>query len=178
MDFPQPLSIEQAQSLGSLDLVWRATLRSGEVILEQPGVSSDSLPRDEVVEIAYLPTRQNTGYPVITCRVDLARGEHFVRYWTTVWRNGGGTQRLYVLGVENRGRYCLVAFYPKHRKIVVANTKPFQPPWNPETYKLLPSDTIFRGGQGHNFSEWLNDGFGGALLAPAPGMLQLHAIYE
>jgi len=175
---PQPISIEQAQSLSNHDFVWRAVLRSGAVILEQPGLSSDSLPVEDVAEIAYIPTRQDQGLPAITCRVDLARGERFVRYWTTIWKNDAGTQRLYVLGIENQGRHALAAFYPKYKKLVVARTRPFQPPWFPDTYKLLPPNTIFRGGEGHNFSEWFHDGFGGALLAPAPGQLHVRAIYE
>lgn len=175
---PDPISIEQAQSLSDHEFIWRAVLRSGAVILEQPGLSSDSLPADDVVEIAYIPTRRDQGFPEIQCRVDLARGERFVRYWTTIWKNGAGTQRLYVLGVENRGRHALAAFYPRYKKLVVAGTRPFQPPWVPDTYVLLPGDTIFRGGEGQNFSEWLHDGFGGALLAPAPGQLHVRAIYE
>jgi hypothetical protein len=169
-----PVSLSQAVALTSHEMLWRASLRSGAVILEQPGLSSDHLPRDEVFLMEYLPARQ-AGLPTVSCKVDLDKGERFVRYWTTIWRNGYGTQRLYVLGVERANRFALIAFYPAFCKIVCSAQKPFQPPWTPDTFALLP--VIVRGGPGAGFIEWCQDGFGGRVVSDER-QLVMSAVYE
>jgi len=171
-----PLSLQQAIGHTPHEMLWRATLQSGAVILEQPGLSSDHLPREEVVLMEYLPAARQ-GLPTVSCKVDVEKGERFVRYWTTIWRNSGGTQRIYVVGVENSKKFALLAFYPNFSKIVVATTKPFQPPWEPNTFSILPPGVIVRGGPGATFVEWVHDGFG-ARIATGVRDLNMAAIYE
>ena len=158
-----PISVEKALSLSDHHYVWRATLRDGTVILEQPGLSSDHLPRDEVVRMEYLP-REN-GIPSVLCDIDLDKGERFVRYWTTLWHQGQGQRRIYVLGVELDGKHAMVGIYPHHgSSLVFATTRPFSPPWVPHPFKLLPEDAILRGGPGTPAFGWTYDGFGGLII--------------
>lgn len=163
-------SLSKAVDLSNHQFIWRATLRSGLVILEQPGLSSDHLPRDEVAVMEYVPTK-NQNFPVISCRVDLDKGERFVRYWTNVWKQGGGGfSQLYCIGIESRqGRFALLAFYPNFGAFALSNTKPFQPPWIPDPTKCLSTGSIIRGGKGTNHIGWVNDGFGGVALAQLNG---------
>jgi len=160
------VAIETAKSKSSEEFIWAATLRSSEVILEQPGLSSDHLPRDEVVRIEYIPTRRHD-FPVITCRVNLERGERFVRYWSNVWKPAGqGIQRIYVVGIEaTEKRHALMGFYPMFKKFVVSHTRPFQPPWLPESLSLLPQGVVAKIDPGTNSISWLHQGFGGVVLA-------------
>jgi hypothetical protein len=172
-----PISLDEAIAKSPEEFVWSATLRSADVILEQPGLSSDHLPREEVVRIEYIPTRQKE-LPVITCRIDLDKGERFVRYWTTLHQpQRGQAQRLYCVGVEAGGRYAILAFYPMFKKILAADRKPFCPPWFPETFAILPPTTILRGGQGQGYLSWFNDGFGGH-VQQRDNQLVFSAIYE
>lgn len=172
------ISLEGARSASSLDFVWRATLRSGVVILEQPGLSSDALPRDEIAQIEYVPARRED-LPVITCRINLDAGERFVRYWPNIWRDGrGGFQKLYCAGIENRqGRFALLAFYPLFGKFILASTKPFQPPWIPQINSCLPAGCILRGGPRTNHIGWCHEGFGGTVLAKQKHLI-FAAAYE
>lgn len=160
--FPLDRAIADSQ----LDFVWRATLRSGTVICEQPGLSSDHLPRDEVVQMEYVPTHE--GLPVITCRVKLDDGERFVRYWTNLWsQKHQSTQRVYILGAESKhGKFALLCFYPRFGKFILSATKPFSPQWEPQAPTAhLPAECIVHGGPGTNFIGWAHDGFGGTVLA-------------
>ena len=171
------ISLDDAISQSQEEFVWRATLRSADVILEQPGLSSDHLPRDEVKLIEYIPTRQQD-LPAISCRVDLDKGERFVRYWTTLHQpQRGQAQRLYCIGVEAGGRYAILAFYPTFKKLVVADCRPFCPPWFPETFKILSQGTVIRGGPGTDHFDWVKQGFGGH-VEQRDNHLALSAIYE
>lgn len=171
------ISLDQAIAQSQEEFVWSATLRSADVILEQPGLSSDHLPREEVVRIEYIPTRRKE-LPVITCRIDLEKGERFVRYWTTLWKpKEGGTQRLYCVGIDRGAQSAMLGFYPMFGKIVLCDRHPFQPPWNPETFALLPPDISVRGGPGSDHISWIKDGFGG-LLVSREGQLVFSSIYE
>ncbi len=146
-------------------------------MFEQPGLSSDHLPADEVVSIEYVPTRRED-WPVFEARVDLDKGERFVRYWTTSWRNGGGRQRIFILGMENAGKHALMAIYPNYgNKLVFATTRPFEPPWQPHPFKLLPTDAILRGGPGNPAFGWIHDNFGGVVVR-YPNRLVFTALYE
>lgn len=158
-------------------LIWRATLRSGTVICEQPGLSSDHLPRDEVVRMEYVPKQK--GIPVVACNINLDKGERFVRHWTTIWKPaGGGQKRVFVLGIESRqGKFALLSFDPTLGKFALGAQKPFSPGWIPEATKGLPSDCIVRGGPGTNHIGWVHDGFGGTVLARASELL-FAAAYE
>lgn len=157
--------LDRAISESKLDFIWRANLRSGTVICEQPGLSSDHLPRDEVAQIEYVPTRE--GLPVVTCRVKLDEGERFVRYWTNIWSpRHRGTQRVYIIGVENRlGQYALIGYYPLFGRFVLSSQRPFSPQWLPVFDTHLPSGCIVRGGPGTNYIGWTHDGFGGTVMA-------------
>ena len=170
------VTLAQALALSSHEMIWAATLRSGTVILEQPGLSSDHLPRDEVSRLEYVPARRRE-LPTITCQFDLDKGERFVRYWTTIWRNGGGTQRVFVLGIERDSRFAMLAYYPAQNKVVFAAKKPFTPPWQPETFSLLPPGIIVRGGPGSSFVEWVHEGFG-VRLVTGEKQLVMAAVYE
>lgn len=171
-------SLSKAVDLSNHEFIWRATLRSGLVILEQPGLSSDHLPRDEVLTMEYVPTKRQD-FPVITCRIDLDKGERCVRYWTNVWKQGrDGFTQLYCIGIESRdGKFAILAFYPNYRKFVLAATKPFSPPWVPEISKCLPPGCVVRGGAGTNHIGWVHDRFGGMVLAQQK-QLTLAALYE
>lgn len=171
-------SITQAQALGfsTHEFVWRARLRSGEVIWEQPGVSSDHLPADQVVGIDYVPCTIKD-LPTIETHIDLGRDERFVRYWTTIWTpRSRRPQRLYVAGVERRGRHALLCYYPMFRSVIFATTRPFQPFWTPEPFRLLPTDAIVVGGPGTPQCGWHHEGFGGMADA-LPNRLSFRAIY-
>jgi hypothetical protein len=157
------VTLEQALARTNHDFIWRATLRDGTVIFEQPGLSSDHLPRDEVIVMEYVPTRR-PDFPVIECRVDLDKGERFVRYWSTVWRNNGGTQRIYVLGVERQKKFALLGFYPNFGKIVFAGKKPFSPSWAPNPFANIPEGASLRGGPGSPSFGWVHEGFGGVVV--------------
>jgi hypothetical protein len=156
--------LDKALVESTLDFVWKAALRSGTVICEQPGLSSDHLPRDEVVQMEYVPTRE--GLPVVTCKVKLDDGERFVRYWTNLWSpKHQSTQRIYVLGVESRrGQHALLGFYPKYGRFVLSSMRPFAPQWIPETTTHLSPECIVHGGPGTNYIGWVHDGFGGTVL--------------
>ncbi len=171
----QTITLKQAADRSDHAFIWRARFRDGTVIHEQPGLSSDALPRDDVIGIDYVP--RTPGFPVLRCDVDLATGERFVRYWSTVWRaKTRETQRLYVLGVERAGRHALAAFYPKYGKTILAATRPFQPPWTPDPFACLPSGVVIRGGAGTDIIGWTHQGFGGELRIDA-GQLVFRAIY-
>jgi len=171
-------AIESAKLHSSEEFIWAATLRSSDVILEQPGLSSDHLPRDEVVRIEYIPTRRND-FPVITCRVNLEKGERFVRYWTNIWKpTGQGIQRIYVVGIEApEKKHALLGFYPMFKKFVLSNTRPFSPPWLPESLSLLPPEVVVRGGPGTDSISWVHQGFGGLVLVRG-NQLVFSAQYE
>ena len=171
----ESITQEQAQRFTTHDLIWRARLRSREVIWEQPGVSSDRLPADEVVGIDYVPTR--AGLATIETNVDLGRGERFVRYWTTVWSPNKGAQMLYVAGVRSADRHALYCYYPRHNKLVVATTRPFQPPSVPEAFSRLPSHAVRVGGAGHQYFGWHVDGFGGLIEIQQDGRLSFRGLY-
>lgn len=167
----------QAVSFSTHEFVWRARLRSGDVIWEQPGVSSDHLPVDEVVGIDYVPCRRQE-LPTIETHVDLGRGERFVRYWTSIWTPRGiGTQRLYVAGIERLGRYALLCHYPRFNRIVFAAERPFQPFWNPEPFRLLPPASVSIGGPGTSHYGWHHQGFGGLASVLPNNRLSFRAIY-
>jgi hypothetical protein len=162
------ITFEQARDNSQYEYVWRARLRSGDVIWEQPGVSSDHLPADRVVSIGYVPCRR-PDLPTIDVTVDVDRGERFVRYWTTIWKpTGRGTQLLYCIGIEHRGRHALLCYYTRYNKIVLASSRPFQPTWLPDPFGLLPRDATMLGGPGTARFGWLHDGFGG-LVEIQPG---------
>ncbi len=171
--FPVDRAIAESQ----LDFIWKATLQPGTVICEQPGLSSEHLPREEVTQMEYVPTRGDL--PVVTCRVDLDKGERFVRYWTNLWSpQRRGTQRIYILGLENRqGQYALVGFYPMFKKFVLSTQRPFSPKWVPETTTHLPPQCIVRGGPGTNYIGWVHEGFGGTVLAQNKSSLLFAAAY-
>lgn len=170
----EQITTAQAVALTTHEMVWRATLRTGEIIHEQPGLSSDHLPRDEIVRMEYVPGR-NHG-PVIECSVDLGRGERFQRYWTTIWRNGGGQQRLYVVGVERGGRHALLIWYPRSQKVAFADHRGFAAPWEPKPFYLLPTAATLLGGPGTTNVGWVHEGFGGQVHM-SPGHLKFQAIY-
>jgi hypothetical protein len=168
---------EQALARSSHALVWRAVLRTGEVMWEWPGVSSDHLPADSVVQIDYVPRREDL--PTIEAHIDLARGERFVRYWTTIWRpTGGGTAMLYVLGVQQAGRYALLCYYPHFNKVVLAAERPFQPSWTPRPFDLLPPDAVSVGGPGSAFFGWRYRGFGGLVEVMPDNRITFRAVYD
>jgi hypothetical protein len=169
-------SFSLAQSLGHIDhtFVWSARLRDGTVVHEQPGVSSDALPRDDVVGVTYHPRVQ--GFPRIDCPVDLDAGERFVRYWTTIWQSKRASQRLYVAGVERAGRVALVAYYARANKAIFAATRPFQPPWQPKPFHCLPSGAVLTGGAGTPAMGWRHQGFGGELRIEKGGLV-FRAVY-
>jgi hypothetical protein len=112
----------------------------------------------------YVPCRVR-GFPTLVCKVDVDKGERFVRYWSTVHAiMTGNNQRLYIFGVENRrNQFALMAFYVMFGKVVLAATKPFNPPWFPNTLALLPPGSVIQGGVGMNHLGWLHEGFGGLL---------------
>lgn len=158
---PHPITYEQACSYSTEAFVWCAHLRSGVVIWEQPGVSSDSVPGDSVWRLDYVPCRR-PDLPRIECYVDLRRGERFVRYWTTIWSpTDRGTERLYVLGIESDGRHALLCYYPGINKLVLSAKRPFHPSWTAEPFQHLPTDSRFIGGPQTSHIGWLSDGFGG-----------------
>lgn len=168
---------EQALNSSSHTFVWRARLITGEVMWEQPGVSSDHLPADAVVEIAYVPRHE--GLPTIEAQIDLARGERFVRYWTTLWMpTGRGKQMLYVLGVEQAGRHALLCYYPAFNKIVLAAERPFQPSWTPKPFGLLPGDAVSIGGPGTSQFGWRHNGFGGLVQVHPDKRLSFRGVYD
>jgi hypothetical protein len=170
------LSFQQARNQSQHAFIWHARLRSGEVIWEQPGLSSDSLVADEVVGIDYVPCRPNL--PRLEANIDLARGERFVRYWTSIWSpKGNGVQMLYVLGIERRERHALMCHYPGFNKIVLAAQRPFQPPWIPEPFGLLPKAAISLGGPGCQYFGWHHEGFGGYVEVLPDNRLTFRAIY-
>lgn len=172
-----PIIQAQAVSLSDQELIWRARLRSGEVIWEQPGVSSDHLPVEQVVGIDYVPCARKE-LPTIETHIDLGRDERFVRYWTTLWTpKGRGTQRLYVAGVERRGRHALLCYYPAFNKVTFAAQRPFQPFWTPEPFRQLPSAAIIVGGPGTPQCGWHHEGFGGLAVALPDNRLSFRAIY-
>jgi hypothetical protein len=172
-------SITKQQALARSDhaLVWRAALRTGEVIWEQPGVSSDHLPADSVVQIDYVPRQE--GMPTIEAHIDLMRGERFVRYWTTIWTpTGRGKQMLYVLGIRTSGRYALLCYYPRFNKVVLAAERPFHPSWTPRPFDLLPPDATSVGGPGQAFFGWRYRGFGGLVEVLPDNRLTFRGIYD
>lgn len=174
----ESITYDQACAHSAHEFVWHARLQSGEVIWEQPGVSSDALPADRVVGIDYYPVRRND-LPGIEANVRLDKGERFVRYWTTIWKpNGRGTQRLYVLGVERAGRYALLCYYPQFNKMVLATTRPFQPSWLPQPFSLLPASAVTIGGPGTNHFGWVDEGFGGLVEVFPNNRVTFRAIYE
>lgn len=170
----ESITQEQARRFTTHDFIWCARLRSREVIWEQPGVSSDHLPVDEVVGIDYVPTR--AGLPTIETNVDVGRGERFVRYWSNVWSPSTGKQMLYIGGVQSAGRHALYCFYPRHGKLVFATTRPFQPPRVPDAFCRLPDNAVRVGGQGHQYFGWHVDGFGG-LIEIRDGRLSFRGLY-
>jgi len=157
----QSYTLQQSRSQSDHEFVWAARLTDGTVIHEQPGVSSDELPRELVAQIEYVP--RIPGLPRLVCAVDLTAGERFVRYWTTLWKNRHSTQRLYVLGVERGGRHSLLAYYPRANKAIFAAERPFQAPWQPLAFHCVPSGAILTGGPGTRGMGWRYDGFGGEL---------------
>ena len=169
------ITLDEARRLSTNDFVWRATLRGGAVILEQPKVSSDHLPSGEVILMEYVPTRG--AFPAIKCLIDIDEGERFVRYWTNIWRNGGATQRIYVVGIERHGRHALLGFYPQFGKIVLADHRPFQPSWEPQPFGNLSKDARMRGGPGTNYLQWTHEGFGGGVEI-LPGQMVFRSSYE
>lgn len=173
-----PLRYEQAASLSPEAMVWCARLRSGETVWEQPGLSSDSLPADDVVAIEYVPNRQSG--PTVGCVIDVDAGERFVRYWTSIWKpDGRGLQRLFVLGIRSKtGRHALLAWYPMWRKLVLAATRPFTPPWTPEPFGLLPAAARFEGGPGMRHIGWTHEGFGAVVDVVAEDRLVMRASYR
>lgn len=169
------LSLDRAMQLSDHSFVWRARLRDGTVLHEQPGLSSDALPRHDVVGIDYVP--RVAGLPVISGHVDVGRGERFVRYWTTLWsQHRRDQQRLYVLGVERDGRYALFGFYPRYRKGILAARRPFTPPWVPRAFADLPDGVVLRGGAGTPMIGWQHQGFGGELRIQE-GQLVFRAVH-
>ena len=175
---PEQITYDQACAQSAHDFIWHARLRSGEVIWEQPGVSSDTLPVDEVIGIDYYPVRRDD-LPSIEATVRLDKGERFVRYWTTLWKpTGRGTQRLYVLGVQRGERYALLCHYPQYNKLLLATTRPFQPAWLPEPFSLLPTGAATIGGPGTAYFGWVHEGFGGLVEIFANKRLTFRAIYE
>jgi len=174
----QSITYEQACAHSVHEFIWHARLRSGEVIWEQPDVSSDALPVDDVIGIDYYPVRRDD-LPSIEATVRLDKGERFVRYWTTIWKpNGRGTQRLYVLGVQRDAQYALLCYYPNYNKILLATTRPFQPAWLPDPFSLLPAGATTLGGPGTSHFGWIEDGFGGLVEVFPNKRLTFHAIYE
>lgn len=172
----ESITKEQALARSAHAFVWRATLRTGEVMWEQPGVSSDHLPADSVVQVDYVP--RDDLLPTIEGRVDLTKGERFVRYWTTIWTpTGRGKQMLYVLGVESHGRHALLCYYSGFNKVVLAAQRPFNPMWTPRPFDLLPTDCTIVGGPGSSFFGWRHQGFGG-LVEAFPDHLTFRAIYD
>jgi hypothetical protein len=115
--------------------------------------------------------------PTIEAIIDLSRGERFVRYWTTVWANSGGTQRLYCLGIERQGQHAMLCYYPRHNKMVLAAKRPFDPPWTPRPFDLLPGNARFIGGPGEQQFGWLHESFGGLVRIFPGNRLELRAIY-
>jgi len=172
------LTYQQAASLTTHQMVWRAKLRSGETVWEQPGLSSDALPADQVVSIGYVPVKCSA--PTIECMVDLAKGERFVRYWTHVWKpHGQGTQQLYVLGVRAAdGRHAMLAYYPMWNKMVLAASRPFTPPWTPDPFRLLPENAQIQGGVGSRFVGWTHHGFGGLVELANQNRLVFRSLYR
>jgi hypothetical protein len=157
-----PISLDQACAHSTEEFIWRATLRSSEVIFEQPGLSSDHLPRDQVQMIEYIPVGRKD-LPVITCQIDLDKGERFVRYWSNIWQQRKGIQRIYCLGIDRDKQSAMLGFYPGFKKVIVADRHPFQAPWLPESFSLLPPEVLVRGGLGSDHISWVRDGFGGLL---------------
>lgn len=168
---------EQAFDRSSHAMVWRAHLRTGEVIWEQPGVSSDHLPADSVVQIDYVP--RNPELPVIEAEIDLAKGERFVRYWTTIWTpTGRGSKMLYVLGIESNGRHAMLCYYPHFNKIALAAQRPFNPFWTPRPFDLLPTGAKMVGGPGQPYFGWKHEGFGGLVLVLPGNRICFKSNYE
>lgn len=172
----QAITKEQAFEQAQHPIVWRAMLRTGEVMWEQPGVSSDSLPADQVVQIDYVPVHD--GLPTIEAHIDLAKGERFVRYWTTLWMpTGRGTQLLYVLGIRWQERHALLCYYPDFNKVVLAAQRPFQPAWTPRPFDLLPAGATAIGGPGSSFFGWHHEGFGGLVQIVSSTRITFRSIY-
>ena len=158
-------------------MVWRARLRTNEVIWEQPGVSSDHLPADEVVQIDYVPVGR-PDLPTIQAHVDLTREERFVRYWTNIWApNGRGIAMLFVLGIKRRNKHALLCYYPHFNKLVLAAQRPFQPSWTPKPFALLPPDCIAVGGPGTPRIGWVHEGFGGLVELLADKRITFRGYY-
>lgn len=172
------LTYRQAAEHSGHELLWRARLRSGEVIWEQPGVSSDSLPADQVVGIDYVPGRRKH-LPTIMTHVDVDLGERFVRYWTNMWSpNNRGMQRLYVAGIQYRGRHALFCYYPALNRLVFSASRPFQPTWKPHPFRLLPPGAVIIGAAGTSRCGWRTDGFGGLAVVLPGNTIEFRAIHE
>ena len=152
---------EQAFNQTKHAMLWRAYMRTGEVIWEQPGLSSDRLPADDVVRLDYVPVARSD-LPTIEAHIDLAKGERFVRYWTNIWcPNGRGIAMLYVLGIVWQKKHAMLCYYPHFNKIILAATRPFQPTWTPKPFAHLPPNALTIGGPGSSRIGWQHEGFGG-----------------
>ena len=172
-DLAQRASVTMDQALAQTNhhLLWRATLRDGSVILEQPGLSSDHLPRDEVVSMDYVPVRRKD-WPIIQCSVDVDKGERFIRKWTTLWHQGQGQARIYVAGIQRGDQFAYIGVYPHMQcKLVFGCKSLFTPPWIPEPFKLLPPEVQMRGGPGNAAVGWTYEGFGGIVVRYADRLI-------
>jgi len=174
LDAAVDITLDEALRLSPNEFIWRATLRGGAVMLEQPRVSSDHLPAEQVITMEYVP--KQGGLPWIECLIDVDKGERFVRYWTTLWRNVGESQRIYVVGIERHGRHALLGFYPRYRKLVLSDCRPFQPDWEPRPFGNLPKAASLRGGPGTNYLHWTHEGFGGEVQI-FPDRMVFRAVY-
>lgn len=159
---------------------WAVYLRGNKRIVEgehtgtlngRPSYSTDAIPSDQVVAVGYYPLRPNL--PKILCLVDPSKGERFVRYWTTVWMNGRGTKRLYVLGwyriVDGAKKYNLLLYYPQDNKIALSTNKLACPPYDPDTFCLLHKHAVVN--RRSDEISWTFDGESAHVFQMPGGML-------
>lgn len=165
----ESISFDQARGFSREALLWYACLTTGETLWEQPGLSSDALPPEQVKQIGYRAT--TPGCPSIRCDINLDLGERFVRYWSSMWTPRHGYSRVYCVGVRHEDRYGLMGFYPGYRAFVLGATRPFGLPREPDWRKSLPSDAIMVGGPRERHLGFLHRGFGCTVTAESKDLL-------